>query len=385
MKFADVPGNRKAIQKLIRSVKERRIAHSQMFHGSEGSGKMVLALAYASYLNCTNRQEFDKKNDIPSDSCGECASCRKINKLEHPDLHFSFPIVKIDKKERSRDFFGEWREFIKKSNAIISINAWYNHIKVENKQGIITADDISDILSRLNYKNYEAQTKVIIFWLAEKIQYNAAPKILKTLEEPADNTVFILITENQDQILPTILSRVQLTKTKRPNIQESFTYLSTRYSDTEEQSLYDAIYYSDGNLAKALEYLSNKDEILYYGNLYIRWMRICFSMLAKDLFEFADEFQKLGREKQKYFFQFSSNRFSKSFHISGGIGQIHFYNKEDKAFFEKFSSFISPRKYPEIHKLLNEATFHIERNGNPKIIISDLSLDIGKILRNNNS
>ncbi|MBN2730285.1 MAG: hypothetical protein JXR53_13755 [Bacteroidales bacterium] len=381
MKFADVPGNRKSISKLIRSVEEGRIAHSQLFSGPEGSGSIILALAYASFLNCINKQKNEGNEDIPIDSCGECPSCRKIDKLEHPDLHFLFPVVKVEKKELSRDFFTEWREYIIKKNGIVSLNSWYNHIQVENKQGIISVKDISDIISRLNYKNYEAAVKVIIIWLAEKIQYAAAPKILKTLEEPADNTVFILVSENQNQILPTILSRVQITKTQRPNIQEAFSYLSDRHKDQEEQMLYDAIYYSEGNVSKALEYLSDKEDILYFGELFIRWMRTCFAMVATDIFDFSDEFQKLGREKQKYFFQFSAERFSKSFHIDSQIGNIHFYNQNDKVFFEKFSSYIQAEKFPILHEKLNEASFHIERNGNPKIIISDLSFDIGRILR----
>jgi len=381
MKFANVPGNRKSIAKLIRSVQEGRIAHSQLFSGPEGSGGLLLSLAYASFLNCLNPVTNTGDEEIPMDSCGECAACRKIDKLEHPDLHFLFPIVKSEKRELSREFFAEWREYIHKNNGIVSLNSWYNHIQVENKQGIISAKDINDILGRLNYKNYEAKVKIIIIWLAEKIQYAAAPKILKTLEEPADKTLFILISENQDQILPTILSRVQITKTIRPNIQESFSYLSKRYSEHNEQLLYDAIYYSEGNVSKALDYLYDQTEILKYGQLFIRWMRNCFAMNAAEIFAFADEFQKLGREKQKYFFQFSSDRLSKSYHLSGNIGNVHFYNQEDKSFFEKFAEYISPESFPLLHDKLNEAAFHIERNGNPKIIISDLSFDIGRILR----
>ncbi|PLW92783.1 MAG: hypothetical protein C0592_08985 [Marinilabiliales bacterium] len=381
MKFANVPGNRKSIAKLIRSVQEERIAHSQLFSGPEGSGGLLLALAYSSFLNCSNRIENTGDDDIPMDSCGECPSCRKIDKLEHPDLHFLFPIVKAEKKELSREFFNEWREYIKQRNGIVSLNSWYNHIKVENKQGIISVKDINDILGRLNYKNFEAKVKVIIIWLAEKIQYAAAPKILKTLEEPADNTLFILISENQNQILPTILSRVQITKTTRPNIQESFSYLSKRYNDLKEESLYDAIYYSEGNVSKALEYLTDTEEILRYGELFIRWMRNCFGMNASEIVNFGDDFSKLGREKQKYFFQFSADRLSKSYHMEGNIGNINFYNENDKTFFEKFSSYIPAEKFPDLLEKLNEAAFHIERNGNPKIIISDLSFDIGRILR----
>ncbi len=383
MRFADIPGNRKAIKKLIQSVSNERVAHSQLFSGAEGSGSLLLAMAYASYLNCTERVKNADSEDIPYDSCGKCSSCRKIDKLEHPDLHFLFPVVKMskEKKELSRDFFNEWREYVQLKKGIVSTSSWYNHIKVENKQGSISVADITDVLNRLNYKNQEAKVKVIIIWLAEKIQYLGAPKMLKSLEEPSDDTIFILISENQDQILPTILSRVQITKTQRPNIQEAFNYLSKKYGDYNDNLLYDAIYYSEGNISKALDYLNDKDSILYYGELFIRWMRICFSIKAVDISDFADEFHKLGREKQKYFFQYCSDRFSKGFHIHEEIGNIHFYDDKEKGFFEKFSKYISAKKFPILHEKMIEAAFHIERNGNPKIIITDLSLDIGKILR----
>lgn len=381
MKFADIPGNVKVLNKLVRAADEQRIAHAQLFIGPPGSGKLMVALAYAQFLNCSNRQTLNDSSGLMADSCGECPSCRKFASLEHPDLHFLFPVVKVDKKELSRDYMAEWRDYVSRKSGIVNLNSWYEHIQVENKQGLISTDDITDILGRLQYKNHEAKIKVIVIWMAEKIQYNAAPKILKTLEEPSDNTLFILIAENHDLILPTILSRVQTTRLEAPTSQQCFNFLMSHFSGNSDEELYDAIYNSEGNIEKAFDYLQNSDEMLQVAAFFRNWMRTCFSLKGKDIFEMGVEFAAMGREKQKHILMESARKFINTFHIGQEVKKIRFYNPEDEKFFGKFAAYIHQENLDFFFEKIDEAILHIERNGNPKLIFTDLSFDIGRIFR----
>ncbi|MFN8134503.1 MAG: DNA polymerase III subunit delta' [Bacteroidales bacterium] len=198
-------------QRLRRTVLENRVSHAQLFLGSEGSGKLALALAYAQYINCRNR--------TPEDSCGECPSCKKYSKLIHPDLHFLYPINSTKEvtgaKVLSKDFIVPWREFLTENKYYVSLPDWYDKIGIEKKQGFINAEDADGINRTLAYKAYEAEYKVMIIWMVEKMNAVSANKLLKNLEEPPAKTLFILISENQEQIIATILSRAQLIKVPR--------------------------------------------------------------------------------------------------------------------------------------------------------------------------
>jgi len=381
MLFRDIPGNVKVLNKLISSAEEQRIAHAQMFIGPPGSGKLMVALAYAKFLNCSDRRYFNDNEGLTADSCGECSSCKRFSSMEHPDLHFLFPVVKADKRELSRDYMADWRDFIKIKSGIVNLNSWYEHIQVENKQGLISVDDINDIISRLQYKNHEAKIKVIIVWMAEKIQYNAAPKILKTLEEPSDNTLFILIAENHDLILPTILSRVQTTRIEAPSSQQSFGFLRDHFADRPENDIFDAIYNSEGNLEKAFDFLQNREEMLMVSDFFRNWMRTCFALNGKGIFDLSAEFASMGREKQKHLLSESARKLINTFQLGAEMKKLKFYNPEDEKFFSKFASYVHKDNLDFFHKSFEEAIFHVERNGNPKLIFTDLSFNIGRVFR----
>jgi DNA polymerase-3 subunit delta' len=381
MRFKDIPGNIKVINKLIASAEEQRIAHAQMFIGPPGSGKLMVALAFAQFLNCTNKKYYNDGEGLKADSCGECPSCRRFASMEHPDLHFLFPVVKIDKRNLSRDFMPEWRDYVKAKAGIVNLNSWYEYIQVENKQGLISVDDINDIIGRLQYKNHEAKIKVIIVWMVEKIQYNAAPKILKTLEEPSDNTLFILIAENHDLILPTILSRVQTTRIEAPTSQQSYSFLREQFSDRPENDIFDAIYNSEGNLEKAYDYLQNKEEMTDIAVFFRKWMRTCFALNGKTIFEMAGDFTTKGREKQKQILAESARKLINTFQLGADLKKIKFYNEEDEKFFSKFASYVHKDNLDFFCKSIDEAIFHIERNGNPRLIFTVLSFEIGRRFR----
>ncbi|MCA1746534.1 MAG: DNA polymerase III subunit delta, partial [Bacteroidales bacterium] len=204
MLFRDVLGQEQVKKRLIQSVRDNRISHAQLFFGPEGTGKLPLAIAYAQYMCCEHPSE--------DDSCGICPSCIKYNKLAHPDLHFAFPVVNTKKgagKTVSDHFIAQWRETVT-TNPYISENQWYGVIDAENKQGFISRNESNEVVRKLSLKSYEAPYKVLIIWLAEKMNASAANALLKLIEEPPDRTVFLLVAEHTDQIIPTILSRTQM-------------------------------------------------------------------------------------------------------------------------------------------------------------------------------
>ena len=205
MNFSQIPGQKEIIARLIRSVKEERVSHAQLFSGPEGCGTLALALAYARYISCENRTE--------NDSCGTCKSCVKYEKMIHPDLHFVFPVIK-DKKATepvSDSYIEEWREFVKKS-PYFTINNWLDSIEVGNAQGMIFASEASEIIKKLSLKTFESDFKIMIIWLPEKMHQATANKLLKMIEEPPEKTLFLLVSDEPDKVIPTILSRCQLIK-----------------------------------------------------------------------------------------------------------------------------------------------------------------------------
>ena len=205
MNFSQIPGQTEIKTKLIRSVREERVSHAQLFAGSEGCGGMALALAYARFVSCENR--------TATDSCGTCKSCVKYEKMIHPDLHFVFPVIKGKKATDpvSDNYIEEWRDFVKKS-PYFTINHWFDSIEVGNAQGMIFASEASEIIKKLSLKTFESDFKIMIIWLPEKMHQATSNKLLKMIEEPPDKTLFLLVSEEPDKVIPTILSRCQLVK-----------------------------------------------------------------------------------------------------------------------------------------------------------------------------
>lgn len=382
MKFAEVPGNRKLINQLIVAIDQGRVPHAQLIIGPEGIGKLMLALAYAQYLNCTNRKKMDEGSDLEADSCGECPSCKKMSVLQHPDLHFALPTNDTQTHPRKNskappciDFLPEWREYVSSSHGMVSLNNWYDFIGIENKQGSINVEDISNLVQVLSYKGSEAQFKVLVIWMAEKIFHSAAPKILKALEEPPSNTVFLLITEDQELIINTIRSRTQLLKMERHTLSEASDFLQ-RVSQAGEDLVRKAVYYSQGNLVKGIQFLENQDEMLVSSNFFIAWMRACFSFSATELRNLMKTFVELGREKQKFFLSACMDNMSKSIKISFDITEKSFFSKEEEQFFAKFSKFIRPDNLQDFHRIFEDAVYQVERNGNARLIFMDTSINL---------
>lgn len=380
MLFRDIIGQKDVKRRLIRTVKEGRVSHAQLFAGPEGSRKMALALAYAQFINCSNRHYGD--DDELGDACGTCPSCVKYQKLIHPDLHFIYPIAstKEVKKPLSKEFLKTWRELLLQNNLRTNLYDWYEAIGIEKKQGIINAEDCSEILRTLSYKSFESEYKVMIIWMVEKLYHSAAPKILKILEEPPEKTLFLLITEKPDQIITTILSRCQVVKIPRLKDEDVQAQLENDFPGSMDH-IQSVVPLADGSYNKAYKiYIDDEEEAFLVEN-FIKWMRLCYMSEVQPIMEFVTEISRIGRERQKLFLSYSARIIRSGLLLHYSVPQLARLNDEEKAFFVKFKHFITHNNIFQMSRALEEAQYHIERNANPNILFMDLSFTMHGLLK----
>jgi len=378
MKFANVIGLDSVKSRLIKTVRDSRVSHAQLFIGPQGTGKLPMALAYAQYINCTNKHD--------NDSCGECPSCVKYEKLIHPDLHFIYPTAKTKSAEKptSKDFISQWRELINENNGYINLPSWYEKIGIERKQAIINARDCNDIIKTLSYKSYEADYKVMIIWMVEKLFHAAAPKILKILEEPPDKTLFILISDKQDQIINTILSRTQIVKFPFIGTDDLMEVLLKE--GYEQNHIFEAVKTSKGNYFEAKTILEQADEVDIHTGWFTRWMRLCFGGQVSETLDFVAELSKHSRDKQKAFLNYTIRMVRESMLMNNDTNDLVRLNKAETDFIvgtgnKRFYPYIHSKNIQLITEELENSIYHIERNSNPNILFFDLSLKIGRYLK----
>ena len=377
MQLKNIIGQQKIKKQLIKTVKEGRISHSQLFLGPEGSGNLALAIAYAQYICCTN-----KNND---DSCNECPSCTKYQKIIHPDLHFVFPVnttQAIIKDPVSDDFIGKWRESIIE-NPYLALNQWYDVIGIENKQGLINIFESKAILRKLNLKSFESDYKIMIIWHPEKMNAAAANKLLKLFEEPPAKTIFLLVSDSTDQIIPTILSRSQIVKIPKIENNELATYIKEIFK-LDDKKIEEIINLSDGNYSKTLEIINNSEE--YENNLekFIQLMRLCYGKKILEILEWIDDMVSTGRERQKKFLDYSLAIIRKNLLLSLNQTEIAYLTAKESDFSKKFHLFINDSNASQITNEINKAYTDIERNAYCRIVFLDLSFKLIKLIRNQN-
>lgn len=376
MLFADVIGHEDLKKRLIQSVKDSRVSHAQLFLGPEGSGKMALALAYAQYINCTNRTD--------TDSCGQCPSCRKFMTLTHPDLHFVFPTAttkKVDKNPESDLFVTEWREYLEDCKGYADLSDWFVRLDIENKQGIINVRDAATIMRKLSFKAYEGEYKVAVIWMAEKLNVQSANKLLKLIEEPPEKTLFILIAENQEELLNTIRSRCVMLKVPKLALDDVKNALTDRLG-CDPQEAHDAAMLADGNWLLAQRYARDKEDEKLYANTFQKWMRYCFKGALPELIDFvANDLKPLGRERQKEFLEYGLNIFHNSLLFNNNMSDEVMLPTDEKAFTQNFAPFINAKNVTQICELFEESINQIERNANASIVFMDDSCKMSKLLR----
>ena len=366
MKFANVIGQEDIKTLLIQNFQENRVSHSYLFYGVSGIGKLSLALAFAQFLSCTNKQE--------NDSCGECLSCKKYEKLIHPDLHFVFPALS---KTVSDNYIKEWNEFVL-ANPYFDFNDWMLQLDTENKQGAIYSEEASEIVKKLNLKTFESDYKMMIIWLPEKMNDSCANKLLKILEEPPPDTVFILVSDNREEVLPTILSRCQPVKVSQLPDEILKSHLISNCSISEEIAE-DIVKISCGSLSQALKYINSaaEDNFLQFTTL----MRFAYSRKIQETLQWAEKISKTGREKQKKFIYYCLNLIRENYIYNYKMDKINYMTKEETDFAKNFAKFITPNNVAQIMNIFNDAYIHTERNASAKILFTDVAFKLMKEFR----
>lgn len=375
MLFSNIIGQDALKESLRQTVHENRVSHARLFLGPEGAGSLPLAIAYAQYLNCPNRDEYE--------ACGKCPSCVKYNKLAHPDLHFVFPVIKSGSDKAVSDLFiKEWREAVL-ANPYITYNQWLETMGSDNKQGGIFVDESEEILRKLSFKSYEADYKVMIIWLAEKMNIQTANKLLKILEEPPQKTLFLLIAESADLMLPTILSRTQITRIPKVDISSMMSYLAQNCGGQRAANIASR---SNGNMAVALAELQSDGDDNYRLTMFSRLMRTCWSVYGKkqamlDLLAWCDEITQLNREGQKDFLLYCLRMIRENLILNRQQSDLAHLSQDEQEFSSRFNPYINPENVFQLTEEFNKAHYHIEANGNKNLVFLDLACKVVILLK----
>lgn len=368
MYFRDIIGLHDVKQHLIDSVQRGFIPHARIFYGPEGVGKLPLAIAYGRYLNCAARGA--------TDACGECPSCHKFDKLAHPDLHFVFPVVK---SKVSDEYLPQWRELLSQTT-YFNLNGWLNYINAQNAQGVIYSKESDAIIRKLNLKVYEAPYKIMIVWLPEKMHDSCANKLLKMVEEPPEHTIFLLVSEDRENVLQTIWSRCQPLHIRAIETEEMVAAIAKRFG-LEQESARSYAHIANGSFTKAIELIEASEQTQYFFELFVTMMRASVSRNIKAIKEVAAEMAGIGREMQKSFILYALRMFREYFVSNLNEPEMVYLNDEEQQFGDKFAPFINEKNIEDFNHEFSLAHRQIEQNGNAKIIFLDLCLKVTVLLR----
>ncbi len=372
MRFVDIPGNADLKAKLIKAVQEKRIPHAQLFVSLEGGGNLPLALAYTQYLFC--------KSPLQNDSCGVCTACRQIAQLAHPDLKLVFPITanKTDKVFTYKDQLPLFKELFFQ-NPYLGISDWVQYLGKEDKKPIINVESVSEIHRDLQYKPYEAPYNVVLIWLPELFFHAAVPKLLKILEEPPAQTLFILVSNTPSDILNTILSRTQLVKLHKIEDWEMLEALTQKHG-VDIQRATEIVHIANGNYNLA-QWLINEEDNSESVNLFREWMLAAYRTDIPALLKFADQFHSMSRDKQKSFLAYALHLIRESLISGMEMPQLNRMTSSERSFIPKFSRFVNPYNAQEIRNMLEKSMYYVDRNANMKIVMANISLRLVELIK----
>jgi len=376
--FNDILGLFHIKNHLASSADAGRIPHAQMFVGPEGSGTLPMALAYMQYVVCGNQ---NGENSGGNEACN-----LKFDSLSHPDMHFAFPVSNSDKVKShavSNHYMEEWRQFLKEQ-PYGNLFDWYRLIGIEKKQGQIGVDEALDVVKKLALKSYEGGYKVMLIWMAEKLNTSAANKLLKLIEEPPEKTIFLLITENKEQIIQTIRSRCQILHF--PPLAENDIAKALEEKGLAREEALRLAHEANGNFNKALDLMNNDSEDLVFEKWFVQWVRSAFKAKGNkaaihELILWSEEIAKTGRETQKKFMQYCLAVMRQAMLVNFNVKDLAFMQIHVDGFsLDKFAPFVHENNILSIVEELEDAMYHIERNGNSKIILTDLSIKLTRLL-----
>ena len=394
MLFKDVIGQKDVKQHLAEMVRQNRLSHALLFLGKEGAGALPLAMAFAQFLVCERvngksanqaaislfgDEPVESVNNALTDACGECSACRKAAQLIHPDIHFSYPVVtrKQGEKPKSTDCIKEWREFFLQS-PYGNVYDWLQFINAENRQGNISAEECNDIIRQLSLKSFESDYKLLVMWMPEYLG-NEGNKLLKLIEEPPPNTLFILVAEGEDKILQTILSRTQLVKIPLLENTEVEAALIER-NETPPELARQVAAIAQGNYHEAVQLLQHAGED--WLHLLTNWMSCTVRSNFAAQQKWIDEVAKLGREKQKQLLQYFNHLVEQCVRLRI-MGEGHTsLSTSEKDFAERFNKITSVTQQQALLTELDNATYYVERNANAKMLFHALTIKMYHIVIN---
>ena len=377
MKFSEIIGHNDLKRRLRQQIDAGRVSHAQLFTGLAGYGTLPLALAYVQYLFCPNRHA--------GDSCGECPSCRQIEALAHPDLHFVFPVNKREKRSGevviSDLFIEKWREIWHEKRGVFSAEEWYERLDLgKTMKGLITAKESEEIIRKLQFKSYSSEYKAMIIWLPEAMNQEAANKILKILEEPWEKTLFILVSERPELLLQTIISRTQEVSVPRIDV-ATLREVAIAEGKSPEEAL-NMARLAGGSLLELGELMRGESDEMRHQcfELFTRLMRLSYNDKHLELFEWADDMTALTREGQRQFFLHSVRLLRESYMLHAGLGKISYLWGEEAEFCAKFAPFIGNQNIEALISEIERAMLQIAQNGAPRIVFTHFALAVSKMI-----
>ncbi len=377
MLFSEVIGQPEIKTKLRGLVEHNRLSHALLISSPEGAGGLALALAFSQYLVCDLVSSTHSNSNFPVESCGVCPSCIKASRLIHPDIHYVYPVVvrKQGEKPVSADFISEWREFISQY-PYGTIFDWLQFIQADNKQGNITAHECNEINRKLSLKSFESGYKILIMWMPEYLRHEGN-KLLKLIEEPPPDTIFILVTEDETQILPTILSRVQIIRLPRPSVSQIQDALVSRAGVLPEKARQLAAV-SEQNYREALRQLQHGEDD--WLGLLREWLNAILKTGPSAQVKWVDEISKTGRERQKQFLQYFIHLLEQAIRLRMHEGAVSDMPESEKDFAFRLNKTADLSAQQAIVQELNKSVYYIERNAHAKMLFHALTIRLYHIL-----
>ena len=373
MLFKDIPGHKTVKSQLILEVSHNRVSHAQMFIGPPGTGKLTLALAFAQYLLCENPGK--------DDACGKCKSCIQNAGYNHPDVHLVFPIIK-SAKEKVSISDDRRKEFIAllEKDTFFDLHQWLGHLGEMGKNPVIAVNESKKINQKLALKSFSNKYKIMIVWLPETMNNQTANKLLKLLEEPPEKTLFLLVSDQQDKLLPTILSRTQFVRVNAFSNEIIEEYLIKNHG-LEDGVAHSIAGLSQGNLVEAIQFAQGNQESHLLFELFVKLMRTAYAANALDLMAVSEELAGLDREMQRSFLKYGMHVFRESIVLNYLKGDLVNLRNEERAFLDKFAKFINNKNIYELMEEFNTAHYQIGRNANAKILFTDLTIKLTKLVK----
>lgn len=372
MKFSDIPGNEQAKDRIRHLIDSNHLPHALLIHGHAGIPKLALARAAAQYLHCTNRHN--------GEPCGECPSCRQHLSMNCTDLFFSFPYLKKDKLLVCDDYIDSWKDFLEQCPVVEDYQQWLELLKNNNAQPIIYDDESESIIHKMNLSSMAHRYKVLIMWLPEKMNQACANKLLKLIEEPYDDCKFILVSDNAQEILTTIYSRTQRIELKRLPTELIAQYLAQKHNINLQDAIAIAAPH-DGNITQAERALRDDNENSEFHARFMELMRLAYARNLAKLKTWSETVADMKREKSRRFLAYCSRQVRENFIFNLHTPQLNYLTREEEKFSSKFAPYINEQNVERMYNHFERAEHEIQGNGNAKIILFDMAVQITILIK----